>query len=181
VETYLDIAGMQVKISDTAGIRKTDDKIEQAGIDKALKKAAEADIKILLFDVSNPIIDKNLIDNSTILIANKQDIANNISDINADLVVSLKNNFNTDKILTILSDKISQLIPKNSTALITQERYRSALKEALENLENFSLNKGIEFGAEDLRLASFAIGKITGKVDVEKVLDIIFSKFCIGK
>lgn len=180
VETYLDISGYQVKISDTAGIRKTEDKIEQAGIDRALKKAFEADIKILLFDASNPIIDKNLLDNNTILIANKQDLINNET-IQADLVISIKNGLNTDKIFTILSEKIRNITPKTNSALITQERYRSALNKSLENLENFSLQKGVEFGAEDLRLALFEIGKITGKVDVEKILDVIFSKFCIGK
>lgn len=180
VETYLDISGYQVKISDTAGIRKTEDKIEQAGIDRALKKASEADIKILLFDASNPIIDKNLLDNNTILIANKQDLINNKT-IQADLVISIKNGLNTDKIFTILSEKIRKITPKTNSALITQERYRTALNKSLENLENFSLKKGVEFGAEDLRLALFEIGKITGKVDVEKILDVIFSKFCIGK
>lgn len=180
VETYLEIAGMQVKISDTAGIRITEDKIEQAGIDRALKKASEADIKILLFDASNPVIDKNLIDDHTILIANKQDLINN-EKIQSDLVISLKHNLNTDKIFTILAEKILEITPKTNSSLITQERYRIALSQSLENLDNFSLKKGIEFGAEDLRLAMFEIGKITGRVDIEKILDVIFSKFCIGK
>ena len=159
VETYLEIAGMQVKISDTAGIRITEDKIEQAGIDRALKKASEADIKILLFDASNPVIDKNLIDDHTILIANKQDLINN-EKIQSDLVISLKHNLNTDKIFTILAEKILEITPKTNSSLITQERYRIALSQSLENLDNFSLKKGIEFGAEDLRLAMFEIGKI---------------------
>ena len=65
--------------------------------------------------------------------------------------------------------------------MITEERYRSALKISVENLENFSLQKNIELAAEDLRMAARELGKITGKVDIENLLDVIFARFCIGK
>ncbi len=81
--------------------------------------------------------------------------------------------------------KVLQLVGNrnsiNDSALITQERYRIALQNCLENLQNFSLKKNIELAAEDLRMAAREIGKITGRVDVENILDLIFSRFCIGK
>ena len=65
--------------------------------------------------------------------------------------------------------------------MITRERHRKLLAEAYNSLENFSLNKGIELVAEDLRIVASAIGKITGRINVEDILDNIFSKFCLGK
>ncbi|MBL6665038.1 MAG: tRNA uridine-5-carboxymethylaminomethyl(34) synthesis GTPase MnmE [Rickettsiales bacterium] len=183
VEVHLEISGMQVKISDTAGIRETQDKIEKLGIDRAITKSKEADLKIYLIDASNPIIQDELIDKNTILIANKIDLTNNgdFNDCNVEVNLSLKDKFNTNKLFEILSKKILELVPKQNQSLITSQRYRSALESALNNLNNFSLDKNIELAAEDLRLASVEIGKITGRVDVEKILDVIFSKFCIGK
>jgi len=184
VDVHLEISGMQVKISDTAGIRDTKDKIEQLGVERAILKSREADFKIYLIDASKPIIQTEFLDKNTILVANKIDLLDNqttIGGFNIDLAISLKNNYNTDKLFETLSDKILNLIPKQNHSLITQERYRLALNSAVENLDIFSLNKNIELASEDLRLASLEIGKITGRIDVEKILDVIFSKFCIGK
>ena len=88
---------------------------------------------------------------------------------------------NTSNLLKKLEEKVLELIPNHSSPLITQERYRVALKNSVANLENFSLAKNIELAAEDLRLAAREIGKITGKIDIENILDVIFSRFCIGK
>lgn len=95
--------------------------------------------------------------------------------------ISLTNNTNTQALLKKLEEKILQLLPNQSSPLITQERYRSALQSAVSNLENFNLQKNIELAAEDLRMTAREIGKITGKVDIENILDVIFSRFCIGK
>ncbi|HCU59426.1 MAG TPA: tRNA uridine-5-carboxymethylaminomethyl(34) synthesis GTPase MnmE, partial [Alphaproteobacteria bacterium] len=65
--------------------------------------------------------------------------------------------------------------------LITRERYREALNDCLENLSNFSFDKEIELSAEDIRLAARALGKITGQIEVDEILDKIFGSFCIGK
>ena len=65
--------------------------------------------------------------------------------------------------------------------LITRKRYREALLECLDNLRNFNLDKEIELSAEDIRLAARALGKITGRFEVDEILDKIFGSFCIGK
>ncbi len=182
VEVHLSIAGVPVKISDTAGIRDTDDLIEQEGIRRALQKAALADIKIFLLDAANPILRQDLIDENTIIIVNKSDLNANLNSLAVDFTaISITNNINTESLLKKLEEKINQLIPQQNSPLITQERYRISLKNSLSNLEQFSLKKNIELAAEDLRMTAREIGKISGKVDVENILDVIFSRFCIGK
>lgn len=184
VSANLNIGGMQVNLFDTAGIRKTNNKIEKLGIDLAKKKLIESDLKIYLIDVSKPIIDEKLIDNKTILVANKNDLINNKDNndfCDVDIQISIKNNYNLKNLLLILENKIRELIPNHNQSLITNQRYRDCLTNALNYLEDFSLQKNIELAAEDLRLAGIEIGKITGKFGVEEILDVIFSKFCIGK
>lgn len=182
VETHLAIAGVPVKISDTAGLRETSDKIEAEGIRRALQKAALADIKIFLVDAANPILRQDLIDENTILVANKIDLNVGHPSLDVNFIsISLTNNTNTSELLKKLEEKILEIIPAQNSPPITQERYRIALKNAVKNLGNFSLKKNIELAAEDLRMTAREIGKITGKVDVENILDVIFSRFCIGK
>lgn len=186
VETHLSIAGVAVKIADTAGLRETTDKIEQEGIRRALERAKNADLKIFVLDATNPILrqeDKSLVDENTIIVKNKIDLVEiEADDLSVNSIgISLTNKFNVDKLISELQKKVLEIIPNENSPLITQERYRIALKNSLENLENFSLSKNIELAAEDLRFAAREIGKITGKVDIENILDVIFSRFCIGK
>lgn len=192
IETHLSIEGVPVKISDTAGLRKTKNKIEKEGISRALKRGASADLKIFLLDAKNPVLrdeDKKLIDENTILVINKIDLLNRSPNkakrhraALGDLIsISLTKNINTDALLKKLAKKIAEIAPNQNSPLITRERYRLALTNSLAALEKFSLKKNIELAAEDLRIAAREIGKITGKVDIENILDVIFSRFCIGK
>ena len=194
IDTHLEIAGVPVIISDTAGIRLSTDLIEQEGVKRAIKKAQDADIKIYLVDALNPIIQKDLIDKNTILVFNKIDkILNNaidfekiIASFDIDkeiifLTISITKNINFSQFFEALKEKIDLLIPSFNSPLITQERYRSSLQNCLNSLESFNLNKNIEICAENLRICINEIGKINGKIDIENILDLIFSKFCIGK
>ncbi len=194
IDTHLEIAGVPVIISDTAGIRLSTDLIEQEGVKRAIKKAQDADIKIYLVDALNPIIQKDLIDKNTILVFNKIDkILNNAIDFekiiaNFDidkeiifLTISITKNINFSQFFEALKEKIDLLIPSFNSPLITQERYRSSLQNCLNSLESFNLDKNIEICAENLRICINEIGKINGKIDIENILDLIFSKFCIGK
>ena len=194
IDIHLEIAGVPVIISDTAGIRLSDDLIEQEGVKRALNKAQNADIKIYLVDTLNPIIQKNLIDENTILVFNKIDKISNdeinfkkiISDAGIDnqnnfLIISVAKNINISKLFEALKEKIDLLIPNFNSPLITQERYRISLQNCLKSLENLNLNKNIEICAENLRICANEIAKINGKIDIENILDLIFFKFCIGK
>jgi tRNA modification GTPase len=194
IDVHLEIAGIPVILSDTAGIRLSTDLIEQEGIKRALNKAQNADIKIYLIDTLNPIIQKNLVDERTILVFNKIDkilddkidyekiLADfEMNNENNFLTISILKNINISKFFEALKAKIELLIPNFNSPLITQERYRISLQNCLNNLENFNFNNDIEICAENLRICIHEIAKINGKIDIENILDVIFSKFCIGK
>jgi len=185
IEVHLEIAGVAVRLADTAGLRLSKNKIENEGIKRAQKKASQADIKILVVDAKKKKLspqDLDLIDHKTIVVANKIDLirSSKISDLKA-INISLKTKENLDLLINKIEEKVLENLPKVSSPLITQERYRQSLIDALEAIKNFSLEKNIELAAEDLRIASLAIGKITGRINVDDVLDVVFSKFCIGK
>lgn len=194
IETHLNIADIVVKIADTAGIRESKNKIEQEGIKRAVNKAKIADIKILIIEANDQEISqeiKNLIDNNTIILINKIDRIKNyhnnklnlpkLSSFDNIIEISLKNHINIDLLKLKLKELVKLQIPCINSSIITNERHRNSLQKALHYLDDFSLDKPIELAAEDLRLASYEIGKITGQIDIENILDVIFSSFCIGK
>ena len=131
--------------------------------------------------------DENLIDDRALLVINKIDLSDNILHKiqhfklkNMPILISLKEKINLDDLILALENKVKELLYAGSSAPITRERYRKSLNVICENLSHFSLKKNIEFAAEDLRLSIREIGKITGKVEVDDILDIIFKGFCIG-
>ena len=189
IDAYIDLNGIPIILSDTAGLRDSADEIEKIGIKIAQEKITEADYKIFMFDASadKPDIFKNYADNSGnyVLVANKAD---KISDAEKQnllkqgcLPISAKNNENVTAITDKISTYFKGIISDNSSEIITRRRYKEALEECIENLQRFNLQKEIELSAEDIRLACRAIGKITGRVEVDEILDKIFSSFCIGK
>jgi tRNA modification GTPase len=182
IEISLDIAGYAVKIADTAGIRQSSEKIEQEGIKRAISKANEADLVILVLDASNPIIKPEFeaFLDKAIIIVNKADLSDFEPEIKH-IKVSLKKQKNTDKIFEVLENEVKKIMVDASSSLITQERHRICLQNAFLALQNFDLDKNIELAAEDLRIASQEIATISGKVSVDDILDVLFSKFCVGK
>ena len=190
IEVSLNISGIPVILYDTAGIRETNDVIEKEGVKRAIKNANNADIKILVVDSNNLKIDKNildLIDKNTIILLNKIDLLNN-KNINKNifkdaeiLEISLKDKINLDKFLDILKNKLESIVSPNINTTITNERYRNELEKALEYLEFFNFDLPIEINTENIRMSADCIGRITGKINSDEILDNIFSKFCIGK
>lgn len=188
VDISLDIAGYPVIITDTAGIRETDNPIEKMGVNIALEKINQADMVIALYDGTQGFFDKKLLPKkitNIIYVANKID---KISEQEKNLIKKQNHLLISAKYgegINILIDKIIEIIRSNFTSssntLITRERYRTALLNCLENLNDFSLEKEIELSAEDIRLACRSIGQITGQVKVDEILDNIFGSFCIGK
>lgn len=190
IEVSLNIAGIPVILYDTAGIRETEDIIEKEGVKRAIRNANTADIKILVIDSNNLNIDKNiidLIDKNTIILLNKIDLLNNKNidkNIFKDaeiLEISLKDKINLDKFLDILKNKLESIVSPNINTTITNERYRNELEKALEYLKLFDFNIPVEINAENIRMSADCIGRITGKINSDEILDNIFSKFCIGK
>lgn len=188
VDINLDLNGYPVIITDTAGIRETENAIEKQGITRALQKIEDADAVIALYDATEKDFDKNLITLSSkniIYVANKADKLSNSEKkaikTKKHLLISAKFGEGLPQLLNVITDIIKDNFTSSSNLLITRTRYRKALEVCLENLEEFSLDKEIVLAAEDIRLACRAIGQITGTVKVDEILDNIFGSFCIGK
>jgi len=191
IETHLNIDGYPVIVSDTAGIRESKNEIEKKGIKLALKKAEDADLKLIVIDVKSVDfkgILKELMDENSILVINKSDLLN--EDLNSEIkninhiLISIKKNLNIDGLIIKIKNKLKNKFITNEDTLITRERHRQHLRQTLNYLKNFEeKNKVEDFdkAAEDLRLATRHLGMIVGKVDVEEILGSIFDDFCIGK
>lgn len=190
VDVHLDIKGYPVMFTDTAGIREVEEEIEKKGIEIAFGKIEDADLVICLFDASKDSVQifdniKNLFKNKAIYIANKCDnlTKEQCSNLQKEglVTISAKQKEGIEKLLDVIYKNIEDKFTSNSNLLITRSRYREALYETLENLKTFNLNKEIELSAEDIRLAARGIGKITGRIEVDDILNKIFGSFCIGK
>ncbi len=181
IEVNMEIAGLPVTFADTAGLRETSDAVESEGIKRALQRAEQADFKIVMFEAGRlDAKTSELIDSDSIVLVNKTDKLGGQFRDDA-LHVSVANDVGMDNFLAALQAKIIERYSLTESPLITRARHRDALADALNALEQFSLEKPIELIAEDLRYAARALGRITGKIDVEEVLGKIFSSFCIGK
>jgi tRNA modification GTPase len=180
VEVHLNIKGMQVILADTAGLRESFDEIEKEGIIRAKNRASDADLVIAVFDASAlPEMDEEtmkMVDEKTVIVFNKIDLTSEKID-----GISTKDGTGIDQLVDKISEFAESIISDSSDPVITRERYRIALQDSLTALDRFSLYKPIELAAEDLRQGAFSIGTITGHIDVESVLGVIFSSFCIGK
>lgn len=190
IEVHLDLGGYPVTVADTAGLREADsDMIEAEGIRRARMRASEADLKIAMFDAQNyPEIDEetaSLVDEDTIVVFNKTDLSEPEAAIvrGRDAVhISVK----TEKGLRALLERITEEVKSRFAAggdapVLTRERHRAALQDCADALTRALETDMPELTAEDIRLAMRALGRITGRVDVEDLLDVIFRDFCIGK
>ena len=191
VETHLNIDGYPVIISDTAGIRDSKDEIEKKGIRLSLKKAENADLKLVVVDAKSIDLSgffNDLLKNDAILVVNKSDLLNDkldpkILELNH-VVISLKDNSNIDELILKIKNHLRDKFITEEDILITRERHRQHLVQCKNYLKNFldkNEKKDFDKAAEDLRLATRHLGMIVGKVDVEEILGSIFNDFCIGK
>ena len=192
VETHLNIDGYPVVISDTAGIRDSKDEIEKKGIKLSLKKADNADLKLVVIDAKNVDFKgflNDLLKKNAILVINKSDLLKEkklgpeVSKFNH-VLISLKDNLNIDKLILKIKKNLENKFISEEDILITRERHRQHLLQCVDHLHNFiDKNEKNDFdkAAEDLRLATRHLGMIVGKVDVEEILGSIFNDFCIGK
>ena len=190
IDIHLDIKGYPVMFTDTAGLREANEEIEKKGIEIAYGKIKSADYIICLFDADKDgvqIFDniRNSFKNNTLLVANKCDklTSEQCSGLQKQgcILISAKQKEGISQILDEIYNFICERFTSNSNLLITRSRYREALQEVMDNLQNFGFGKEIELTAEDVRLAARALGKITGRIEVDDILDKIFGDFCIGK
>ncbi len=191
IETHLNIDGYPVIVSDTAGIRDTQDDIEKKGVKLSLKKAENADLKLVVVDAKSIDLSgflNDLLKEDAILVVNKSDLLKEKLDpkiVRLDhVLISLKNNLNIDVLISKIKNNLKNKFIIEEDILITRERHRQHLAQCANHLKNFldkNDKKDFDKGAEDLRLATRHLGMIVGKVDVEEILGSIFNDFCIGK
>jgi len=189
IEVQMNLEGFAVIVSDTAGIRDTQNEIEFEGVRRARKAADEADLVVVVFDALDlpdiSEITKNYISDKSLVLVNKVDLLDHSlpGEINGKetLGISAKTGEGFEEFQLRLNREVKNYFGNNEQPVLTRERHRKALEDTLASLNRSTQAVLPELVAEDIRLAVRSIGKITGRVDVEDVLDIIFSEFCIGK
>lgn len=189
LDVMLDIGGYPVILTDTAGLREAENKVEQEGIRRARNIADNADLKIILFDgtyAPDSAIEK-LIDEQSFCLFTKADLPlfkqqKITGNPLYQGVVSTQTGHGVSEFLQKLAEILPDLYQPNAhQPSLTRARHREALTEAYKALERACDAPQIDMMAEDVRLALRHLGRITGHVDVEDLLDIVFRDFCIGK
>lgn len=179
VEVQLNLADHLVILSDTAGLRDTNDIVEQEGIRRSHLKADEADLVLWLQASDQPVAPCPY--ESAVAIWTKSDI-NAESDKEDWIAANTKTATGLDDILEFLKTRVADHTLDQSDVVMSRARHRTALFEVNSHLdESLSGTTDQVVRSECLRLAADALGRITGRIDVEDLLDVIFSEFCIGK
>ncbi|NOG70069.1 tRNA uridine-5-carboxymethylaminomethyl(34) synthesis GTPase MnmE [Roseicella sp. DB1501] len=185
VEVRLDLAGVPVTLADTAGLREATDEIEAEGIRRARRRAEEADLVLALFAADRPPDAGTLgwVGPEALVVVNKVDLAPAPAAIggSAPLPLSLHTGEGLEALRSRLAEEAIARAGLAAEASLTRPRHRAALTEAAGWLAELGAAPLPELRAEALRAALRAIGRITGRVGVEVVLDAVFGEFCIGK
>ncbi len=193
LELRLVLNGYVVWLLDTAGLRETSDAIEAEGVRRAMHRAETADLRILVAPSTDDPPKMDLLQAGDLLVISKTDLSGGLSDLSnvgidhgiEVIPTSTVSPGGVDELKRVLSEKVAADLSSAASAVITRRRHQEHLVDALEQLDRARQHLEGGFGAElvseDLRLASRALGQITGRVDVEDLLDKIFSDFCIGK
>lgn len=188
VETNLDIGGFLVSLADTAGIRETDEVVEKQGVQKAISKAQNSDINLIVLDATNlnslTILD-DFYNQHSIIIVNKID--QNPTFKSAQLInknvyyVSLLEEINIDLLKNAILDQLKEITGLLNNPIILQQRHLECVNKCIANLKLFITTSDYVIAAFHLRNATNDLGEILGYTNIEDILGIIFSNFCIGK
>ena len=184
IEVAMLLEGVPLTLIDTAGLRAAGDDIEREGVRRALASAEEADIVIWVDapDVADDAADDMARDwrsAADMRLANKSDVAR--PDDDGALRLSAKTGDGAEALLAALGRLVLQKTGSGESAPVTRARHFAILREVLAHIEAAQQADALELAAEDLRLAQRALGRMTGTVDVEQLLDVVFADFCIGK
>lgn len=194
IEVALDLAGLPVIVSDTAGIRDAESHVEQEGIRRTFARAVEANLVLWLMDATaspecGTLLPEALRGLPVIRVLNRADLLQGDAleaklKAGADIAISARGGAGVADLIGLISERARESAPlADEEPVITQARHRTQLQDALTALEAYldGASEALELRAEELRQAAQAIGRITGRIDPEDVLDRIFSRFCIGK
>ncbi|MEQ1652616.1 MAG: tRNA uridine-5-carboxymethylaminomethyl(34) synthesis GTPase MnmE [Hyphomicrobium sp.] len=189
IEVRLDLDGYPVIVSDTAGIRETEAPVEREGIRRALAAARDADLNLWLSETGLDTAPKEISRETILEVRTKSDLDSSLSprpsgEDGAILAVSAKTGAGLDDLIKVIAARSAAAVGDDGDVpLVAQARHRTNLEAAVANIGDFLAGSAedLELRAEDMRRAAHALGRITGRVDVEDVLGQIFSRFCIGK
>ena len=184
IQCDIDLEGYVVRLYDTAGIRETDEAVEREGIRRALRKIEEADLVLLLKDLteSGETFNDPIISVPFLTIGTKADLAQATDTVPFDLRLSSQKPEDIEALRHLLLETIRTRIGSTESVIPSRLRHIQCLKQALEMIDG-ALNEqlGLEIRADYLRMASDCLGRLIGRVDTETLLGKIFSEFCVGK
>lgn len=187
IEVHLDLDGYPVTLIDTAGLRDTDDPVEQEGVRRARERARTSDLVLWLVDATAAAAPPQATDDHAPVwtVRNKIDLVDGGSgDAGpAGFAISAASGEGIAALVDALVAHAVDFFGSGEMALVSRARHRMLLREtaaALGRAEQ-AVGQGDELVAEELRIAIHSLGRLTGRVDVEDVLDVIFREFCIGK
>jgi tRNA modification GTPase len=189
IEVKLDLEGLPIVVSDTAGLREAPGKVEQEGIRRTLGRARAADLVLWLTDATAApaapppeLADRP---DRILRVVNKIDLlgARPLETPDGWIGISVRTGAGIEALTKRLAHMARERAGDAETPALTQARHRQQLEACAASLQAFLAAPldALELRAEDLRLAAHALGRLTGTVDVEEVLDQIFARFCVGK
>lgn len=179
LEVRLDLSGMPVILVDTAGLRESADPVEAEGVRRARALAAKADLVLALRAIDSDTV-RRIDAGHAIPVATKADLAGSV--LPGECPVSAQSGEGLQRLLDLVAERLAGM-GRPEPALLTRERHRVAVSEALAALQRcVSARHGqVELLAEEVRLAVGALERLVGRIGVEDVLDQLFAGFCIGK
>ena len=179
IEIGFDLWGLPVFFIDTAGIRKSKNNIENIGIKRAIEMGKKSAVNIVFIEKLSEVEKYNNMFDNNIFVQSKSDINKKLIKLKKIIKISSKSGYGIQNMLKKIHIRISRKTPKNS--LVSRERHRNILKECLKTLDKSRKISNIDLVSEEIRKSLNIISKITGKTDINEILDIIFKEFCIGK
>ncbi|SDI75481.1 MULTISPECIES: tRNA uridine-5-carboxymethylaminomethyl(34) synthesis GTPase MnmE [Bradyrhizobium] len=187
IEVQLDLDGYPVTVIDTAGIRETDDPVEQEGVRRARARAADADLVLWLADSPQARMEQQgaapvwLVRNKIDIAAPGRPMAQGQG--KAGFEISASRGDGLPELIAALVGFAQDYFGGNEGGLIGRTRQRKLLEETAASLRRSIgvVGEGEELAAEELRTAAHSLGRLLGRVDVEDILDVIFREFCVGK
>ncbi|MEP3889141.1 MAG: tRNA uridine-5-carboxymethylaminomethyl(34) synthesis GTPase MnmE [Hellea sp.] len=191
VSVNLVLSGLPVRLSDTAGLRETENLIEAEGVKRALSLAKEADVRVGVIDSTDysalPEILSEL-ENGDILVFNKFDVASQpIPDVSREtlsvMAISAESETDIEILRSRLEVEVIERFSVGDEAGLTRARHKDCVERAIVSLSRGAQNLGIapELAGDDIRAALHALKELAGETDIESVFDRIFSRFCVGK
>lgn len=184
IEVAMEFSGVPVILTDTAGLRAaTTDEIERIGMDRTSRELQGADIVVWVSAPENPSGPPADVDSETLWIANKSDLATGTDETSAQYRISAKTGAGMAEFFTALEERVLRMAANADSAVLIRSRHKQISSSCVENLLRASAQSAdhLELMAEALRAAAYDMGRLTGRIDVEDILDSIFRDFCIGK